>query len=239
MTRDYQYVAGRLGDLAQLSGDPADDAADTGASFSPAVSYVDYASSVEDILALCMTGFPSFDSTSSHRRSLIYLGPGQIRERRERRRSLLTAAIRSAAWRASRHPDQRAEHLEPKCRRPPVDREIVWWPILLTRRASRTSSPVISTPFGDSPPAATAAADEAVTSLVRRCTRRPAGDRRGGVHAAVPVADGAATMTFQPVLPPSSCSWSPSSSSRCGCSPCGVCTPPPAADGRRSGAGPA
>ena len=31
-------------------------------SFSPPVRYVDYAPSVEDILALCMTGFPSFDS---------------------------------------------------------------------------------------------------------------------------------------------------------------------------------
>jgi hypothetical protein len=90
MTRDYQYVAGRLGELAKLSQGPADDAATT-ASFSPAVSYVDYASSVEDILALCMTGFPSFDSTSSHRRSLIYLGPGQIRDPGEARRSLLTA----------------------------------------------------------------------------------------------------------------------------------------------------
>jgi hypothetical protein len=55
------------------------------------VSYVDYASSVEDVLALCMTGFPSFDSTSSHRRSLIYLGPGLIRDPGEARRSLLTA----------------------------------------------------------------------------------------------------------------------------------------------------
>lgn len=91
MTRDYQYVAGRLGDLAKLSEEPAGDTAGTTASFSPAVSYVDYAPSVEDILALCMTGFPSFDSASSHRRSLIYLGPGQIREPGEARRSLLTA----------------------------------------------------------------------------------------------------------------------------------------------------
>jgi hypothetical protein len=91
MTRDYQYVAGRLGDLAKLSREPAEDTADDTASFSPAVSYVDYASSVEDILALCMTGFPSFDSKSSQRRSLIYLGPGQTRDPDEARRSLLTA----------------------------------------------------------------------------------------------------------------------------------------------------
>jgi hypothetical protein len=92
MTRDYQFVAGRLGDLARLSEKPADDPAGATASFSPAVSYVDYASSVEDILALCMTGFPAFDSKSSHRRSLIYLGPGQVRNPDESRRSLLTAA---------------------------------------------------------------------------------------------------------------------------------------------------
>lgn len=92
MTRDYQYVAGKLGDLAQLSQDQADDTAPGTAAFSPAVSYVDYAPSVEDVLALCMTGFPSFDSTSAQRRSLIYLGPGQIREPGEPRRSLLTAA---------------------------------------------------------------------------------------------------------------------------------------------------
>lgn len=91
MTRDYQFVAGRLGDLARLSERPADNPAGATASFSPAVSYVDYAASVEDILALCMTGFPSFDSKSSHRRSVIYLGSGQTRDPEESRRSLLTA----------------------------------------------------------------------------------------------------------------------------------------------------
>ena len=91
MTRDYQYVAGRLGDLARLSKDRPDDDAPSAASFTPAVSYVDYASGVEDVLALCMTGFPSFDSTSSHRRSLIYLGSGRLRDPGETRPSLLTA----------------------------------------------------------------------------------------------------------------------------------------------------
>ncbi len=90
MTRDYQYAAGTLGDLAQLSR-RQDDEPHSAAAFSPAVSYIDYAPSAEDALALCMTGFPSFDSKSSHRRSLIYLGPGQIREADESRRSLLTA----------------------------------------------------------------------------------------------------------------------------------------------------
>ncbi len=91
MTRDYQYVAGRLGDLSRLSRDGADDAVATVASFAPAVTYVDYASSVEDVLALCITGFPSFESTSSHRRTLIYLGSGQLRGADETRPSLLTA----------------------------------------------------------------------------------------------------------------------------------------------------
>jgi hypothetical protein len=91
MTRDYQYVAGKLGDLAELSQAPGDDTAVSSGAFSTVVSYVDYAPSVEDILALCMTGFPSFDSKSPQRRSLIYLGPGKIREPGEPRRSLLTA----------------------------------------------------------------------------------------------------------------------------------------------------
>jgi hypothetical protein len=91
MTRDYQFVAGRLGDLSLLSRRPGDAPARAAASFSPAVAYIDYAPSVEDVLALCMTGFPSFDAKSSHRRSLIYLGPGQLRRPDEARRSLLTA----------------------------------------------------------------------------------------------------------------------------------------------------
>jgi hypothetical protein len=88
MTRDYQFVAAKLNDVSRLSREAADDR-ERAAAFSPAVSYVDYAPSVEDILALCMTGFPSFDSKSSHRRSLIYLGPGQIRNPDEVRPSLL------------------------------------------------------------------------------------------------------------------------------------------------------
>jgi hypothetical protein len=37
-----------------------------------------------------MTGFPSFESTSTHRRSVIYLGPGEIRSQDEQRPSLFT-----------------------------------------------------------------------------------------------------------------------------------------------------
>ncbi|MBU9767324.1 hypothetical protein FR943_26260 [Mycobacterium sp. TNTM28] len=66
LTRDYQYAAGQFAAAA------ADDAARP--LVSP-VSYVDYAATVTDVLALCLTGFPSFDEPSAQRRSLIYVGP--------------------------------------------------------------------------------------------------------------------------------------------------------------------
>ncbi|HET6735396.1 hypothetical protein [Mycobacterium sp.] len=90
MTRDYQYAAGKFGDLAQAANVPPGVSDRKVATFSPAVSYVDYAPSVEDILALCMTGFPSFEQKSTHRRSLIYLGPSAIRRPGESRPSLFT-----------------------------------------------------------------------------------------------------------------------------------------------------
>lgn len=104
LTRDYQYAAGRFGDYAELAQIQADIDANKSVApaalagmhnrvdaFSPPVSYVDYAPSVQDVLALCMTGFPSFEDKSSHRRSLIYLGPSGIRSPQERRPSLFTA----------------------------------------------------------------------------------------------------------------------------------------------------
>ncbi len=174
MTRDYQYVAGKLGDLAKLSQDRADDAGVDTASFSPAVSYVDYAPSVEDILALCMTGFPSFDSKSSHRRSLIYLGPGPDRDKPERPgASLLTAEqVSDMASDAG----IQINALSPSSRNAgdlPSIARIVWWPILLTRRPRRTSSPATWTPSGTAhrrrPPR-----PKSPPLLVRRCARRPA-----------------------------------------------------------------
>jgi hypothetical protein len=90
LTRDYQYAAGRFGDFANAAKIPAAAADAKAASFSPPVSYVDYAPSVEDVLALCMTGFPSFQEKSTHRRSLIYLGPTMIRRPGETRPSLFT-----------------------------------------------------------------------------------------------------------------------------------------------------
>jgi hypothetical protein len=84
LTRDYQYAA------AQFSayGQPADRQP---ASFAPAVSYVDYAEGVEDLLALCLTGFPSFTEKTAERRSLIYVGPDALRAPDERRPTLFTA----------------------------------------------------------------------------------------------------------------------------------------------------
>jgi hypothetical protein len=90
MTRDYQYAAGKFGDYADAARRQPDVDAATVASFSPSVTYVDYAPSVEDILALCMTGFPSFQEKSNHRRSLIYLGPSTIRAPDETRPSLFS-----------------------------------------------------------------------------------------------------------------------------------------------------
>ncbi|MGH3675370.1 MAG: hypothetical protein ACRDU5_06450 [Mycobacterium sp.] len=99
LTRDYQYAAEKFGDVAGLA--QLQTNSDTSppqlaamrretARFSPPVSYVDYAPSTADLLALCMTGFPSFESQSTHRRSVIYLGPGEVRGRDETRPSLFT-----------------------------------------------------------------------------------------------------------------------------------------------------
>ena len=99
LTRDYQYAAERFGDFAQLAQSQDDvDAPPAQASamrremvrFSPPVTYADYAPSTADVLALCMTGFPSFDSERTHRRSVIYLGPGEVRSDDDTRPSLFT-----------------------------------------------------------------------------------------------------------------------------------------------------
>jgi hypothetical protein len=84
LTRDYQYAAAQFGDYAHASGAQS-------ASFAPAVPYTDYAASVDDALALCISGFPSFDKRSTNRRSLIYLGPSDLRDAGDRRAALFTA----------------------------------------------------------------------------------------------------------------------------------------------------
>lgn len=69
LTRDYQYAAAQFADLARPGNDGrliAD------------VTYTDYATSVEDVLAMCLTGFPDFAAPAASPRSLIYVGPGTL-----------------------------------------------------------------------------------------------------------------------------------------------------------------
>lgn len=66
LTRDYQYAAAQFADYAQPHGSPP---------LVAPVSYADYTPSVEDVVAMCVTGFPSFDRKADQRRSLIYVGP--------------------------------------------------------------------------------------------------------------------------------------------------------------------
>ncbi len=70
LTRDYQYAKQTLLDYAR-----PDTRRDGVAPFSAAVSYEDYSTKVDDLLALCLTGFPGFDQKAAQRRSLIYVGP--------------------------------------------------------------------------------------------------------------------------------------------------------------------
>lgn len=70
LTRDYQYATeafSRYSEAAQQHGDLRP--------FVSPVSYAGYAESTTDLLALCMTGFPSFPARSAHRRSLVYIAP--------------------------------------------------------------------------------------------------------------------------------------------------------------------
>lgn len=66
LTRDHQFTAGRFAGYAQPQ------------PLMSSVSYTDYSATVEDVLAMCLTGFPDFDTTAAVRRSLIYVGPGTL-----------------------------------------------------------------------------------------------------------------------------------------------------------------
>lgn len=100
MTRDYQLAAGRLGEYAQAAQLQVEAEAQTlsaaGAltlrsrtsSFAPAVEYDDYAPTVADVLALCLTGFPDFERPGDVPRSVLYLGPGELRAPDDDRPSL-------------------------------------------------------------------------------------------------------------------------------------------------------
>jgi hypothetical protein len=91
LTRDYQYAADEFSRYAKLAalqrGVDSDKPMAEGQltelrsglrDFSQPLDYVDYARSTQDVLALCMAGFPSGEDKSNHRRSLIYLGAGDI-----------------------------------------------------------------------------------------------------------------------------------------------------------------
>lgn len=66
LTRDYQFAAGRFAAYAQPQ------------PLISSVTYADYTTTVEDVIAMCLTGFPDFDSRVPVRRSLIYVGPATL-----------------------------------------------------------------------------------------------------------------------------------------------------------------
>lgn len=88
LTRDHQYAAGRFNSYA---GDAS------GSDLAPAVRYSDYSESVADVLALCLTGFPEFDQIGAQRRSVIYLGPGELRAPGDPRALFDTAGVQAMA----------------------------------------------------------------------------------------------------------------------------------------------
>lgn len=103
LTRDHQFAADRFERFATLAGLQRDLTAGkkltdaqlaelrTGTGeFSRTVEYLDYVRSVEDILALCITGFPSFEDRSPRRRSIVYLGFSALRAPDDERKSLFT-----------------------------------------------------------------------------------------------------------------------------------------------------
>ncbi|CAN5546088.1 hypothetical protein BH11ACT6_BH11ACT6_55440 [soil metagenome] len=102
LTRDHTYVADRLQGLARLAriqqdldaDEPVSDADRAelqarAAEFSQPIDYVDYAPSAEDVLALCLSGFP--DSDGTRRRQLVYLGDSSLPEPADGRPSLYSA----------------------------------------------------------------------------------------------------------------------------------------------------
>ncbi|BBY18827.1 vWA domain-containing protein [Mycolicibacterium litorale] len=90
LTRDYQYAAGRFGDFARAS-EVADPDPGLLGQFAAPITYTDYAAGVDDVLSLCLTGFPGFDQKSAHRRSMVYLGPPVLRAADEQRPALFDA----------------------------------------------------------------------------------------------------------------------------------------------------
>lgn len=94
LTRDHQYAAAQFGEYAGARTGQA-------TSFAPPVPYTDYAQSTDDVLALCLSGFPSAEQRGTQRRSVIYLGPAELRVTGEPRAALFTdASTRKLAERA-------------------------------------------------------------------------------------------------------------------------------------------
>lgn len=114
LTRNYDWAAQQFTDFAnlsalqrdidagkKLSAGEVDQLSNGITNFSRSTKYTDYVRSVEDILALCMTGFPGFEDRSGHRRSVIYMGYSKIRSDDDRRRSLYsTQQVKDMAARA-------------------------------------------------------------------------------------------------------------------------------------------
>lgn len=114
MTRDRTFAEERLryfADMAQIQQDldtgkdvPVERRLELAAgidAFASPVVYTDYAPSVEDALALCIAGFPGFQSRSNHRRQLVYLGYSQWRSEDESRPPLYDAGqVQAMAERA-------------------------------------------------------------------------------------------------------------------------------------------
>ncbi|WP_123027310.1 hypothetical protein [Mycolicibacterium stellerae] len=103
LTRDDDYAAAQFSRFAglaslqhdldtdkKLAGPQADELRAGINDFSRTVTYDDYVRSVQDILALCMTGFPSFDDKSTRRRSLIYLGHSRFGSPEDTRAALFS-----------------------------------------------------------------------------------------------------------------------------------------------------
>lgn len=103
LTHDYDYAATQFSRYAALTnlqhdldttnslpGPQAYELRSGINDFSRSITYTDYVRSAQDILALCLTGFPSFEDKSTRRRSLIYLGYSSFQGPHESRRSLFS-----------------------------------------------------------------------------------------------------------------------------------------------------
>lgn len=111
LTRDHTYVTDRLQGLARLAriqqdlrdNTPVSDAdraelTARAAEFSRPLDYTDYARSVEDVLALCLSGFPDRQNDAGQRRQLVYFGDSALGDPADPRPSLYTAdAVRRLA----------------------------------------------------------------------------------------------------------------------------------------------